>query len=168
MPQPQLRTRTGRAPSATRLVRGAAVGASLALLPLATACGGAEDDSAVGKKASKTPAISAVKAEVVAPAKVEVIASLTNCKAKIRVEADELRQGVCHTKKADYLITTFPEERFQQTWLDTAGMYQGDFLVGFRWVISAELQSLEQFRPKVGGTIVHMSGMGPSAAPSPS
>ncbi|MET7456850.1 hypothetical protein ABZT03_34180 [Streptomyces sp. NPDC005574] len=167
MPQPQPRPRTGRTPSAARLVRGAAVGAGLAVLPLSAGCS-VEDDAAGRNKASRTPAISAVSAQVVAPAKVEVIAGLTNCEAEIRVEADELRQGICHTAKADYLITTFPEERFQQTWLDSAGMYQADFLVGLRWVISADVKSLKRFRPQVGGTIVHMSGMGPSSAPSPS
>ncbi|MFE7979457.1 hypothetical protein [Streptomyces shenzhenensis] len=168
MPQQQPRSHPGRTSSPARLVRGAAVAGSLVLLPLSAGCGGDGGDAAREPKGSKTPEISAVQAQVVAPAKVEVIARLTDCEAKIRIEADELRQGVCHTKRADYLITTFPEERFQQTWLDTAGMYQGDFLVGSRWVISAELDSLERFRTKTGGTIVHMSGMGPSPAPSSS
>ncbi|MGW3953494.1 hypothetical protein ACWEKM_21865 [Streptomyces sp. NPDC004752] len=168
MPQQQPRSHPGRTFTPARVVRGAAFAGSLALLPLSAACGGGEGDAARESRASKSPAISAVQAQVVAPAKVEVIARLTNCKAKIRIEADELRQGVCHTERADYLITTFPEERFQRTWLDTAAMYQGDFLVGSRWVISAEPESLERFRSTTGGTIVHMSGMGPSPAPSSS
>ncbi|WP_369226994.1 hypothetical protein AB5J52_41155 [Streptomyces sp. R39] len=167
MPQPQTRSRTGRTRYGARLVRGAALAGSLATLPLAAACGG-EDDAAAEGKPSRTPAISAVKAQVIAPAKVEVIAGLTGCKAKIRIEADELRQGVCHTKKADHLITTFPEDRFQQTWLETAAMYRADFLVGSRWVISAELDKLKRFRERTGGEIVSMSGMGPSPAPSSS
>jgi hypothetical protein len=148
-----------------RVARGAALtGGLLALLPLTVACGGEED---TGRPAtSTTAAVDARRAGVQAPAKVEVIASLTGCKAKIRIEADELRQGVCHTEAGDYLITTFPEERFEQTWLDTARIYQGSYLVGFRWVISAQPKLLERFRPQVGGTVVHMSGTGPSAAPS--
>ena len=31
----------------------------------------------------------------------------------MRVQAKELREGVCHTEKGDYLITTFPEERYK-------------------------------------------------------
>ena len=163
MPQSQPRSRRGRGPA--RLVHGAAVAGSLALLPLTAACStGGEADSAGETEASKTPAVSAVQAGVVAPAKVEVIAGLTDCKVKIRTEADELREGVCHTKEGDYLITTFPEEQYQQVWLETISMYQGTYLVGTRWVISAQPKMLKEFRPKVGGEIVHLSGMGPSSS----
>nr|WP_303709301.1 hypothetical protein [Kutzneria buriramensis]WKX07485.1 hypothetical protein Q4V64_08275 [Kutzneria buriramensis] len=108
-------------------------------------------------------------AGVVAPAKVEVIASLTGCKAKIRIEADELRQGLCHTKKVDYLITTFPEEKYKQTWLDSAAIYGGKYLVGSRWIVSAkEPEMLEGFRAKLGGTIQQLRGIGPTPGPSAS
>lgn len=150
------------------MARGAAVAGSLALLPLTSACGGGDGTAAEGGP-SRTPTVSAQQAQVVAPAKVEVLAGLTGCTAKIRVEADELREGVCHTASGDYLITTFPEERLKETWLETAGMYRGTYLVGMRWVISAEPKLLERFRPKVGGDIVRMSGMAPApGAPSTS
>ncbi|MFJ3778376.1 hypothetical protein ACIPX0_42525 [Streptomyces sp. NPDC090075] len=161
MPQQQQR----RSPTA-RLVRGAAVVGSLALLPLTAACSG--EDDATDEKSSGKRTVSAQEAQVVAPAKVEVIANLTQCKAKIRVDAEELREGVCHTKGGDYLITTFPEERFQDTWLETISMYQGTYLVGTRWVVSAQPKVLKEFRPKLGGDIVHMSGMGPGVTQSPS
>lgn len=167
MPLPQPPSRTGRTP-ATRLARGAAVGAGLALMPLTVACGGGADKPAAARKASESPAISAVRAGVVAPAKVEVIAGLTGCKAKIRIEADELRQGVCHTKDVDYLVTTFPEERFKEVWLESAAMYRADFLVGNRWVVSAKIDALKKFRDRTGGEIVSYSGMGPSTTPGPS
>ncbi|MFE7168944.1 hypothetical protein [Streptomyces sp. NPDC057616] len=165
MPQPQQRSRT--LPPA-RLVRGAAVAGSLALLPLTAACGGGQDEASAERKSSRTRGISAVQAGVVAPAKVEVIATLTGCKAKIRIEAAELRQGVCHTEKADYLVTTFPDDELKQTWLDSAAAYRADFLVGPRWVISAQRDRLERFRTKTGGELVSMSGMGPRPAPSSS
>ncbi len=140
------------------------IGGLLTLLPLTAACSGGEEDTDLKAKPSRTPTIAAQEADVVAPAKVEVIAGLTGCKAKIRIEADELREGVCHTKGGDYLITTFPEEKYKQTWLDTISMYQGTYLVGSRWVVSAQPKMLERFRPKLGGAVVHMSGMGPSAS----
>ena len=139
----------------------AVLAGAAALLPLAAACSAGEDDSRAEGRSSRTPAISAPQAQVVAPAKVEVIANLTNCKAKIRIEAAELREGVCHTESGDYLITTFPEEKYKQTWLDSTRMYQRTYLVGTRWVISAQPGMLKDFRSKVGGTIVHMSGTGP-------
>ena len=88
-----------------------------------------------------------------APAKVEVIAGLVGCKVKIRTDADELREGVCHGKDGDFLITTLPEERFKLTWLDAASIYGGKYLVGTRWVVSGPEALLKKFRPELGGKI---------------
>jgi hypothetical protein len=132
----------------------------LAVLPLATACGGG--DAEPDARASKVT--DAVEAAVVAPAKVEVIADLTGCKVKIRTEADELREGVCRTSKGDYLVTTFPEEKFKEIWLDSASIYGGKYLVGPRWVISGKEKVLEPLRKMVGGTIRDL-GRSSGAAP---
>ncbi|MER6628004.1 hypothetical protein ABT301_07175 [Streptomyces sp. NPDC000987] len=141
-------------------MRRAAVVAGLALLPLATACGGDEDRAAGQAGPSRISAAPA--AGVVAPARVEVIAELTGCKPEIRIEADELRQGVCHTPEVDYLITTFPEERYKQTWLDSAARYGGEYLVGSRWIVSAkEPEMPEEFRTRLGGTVQQLRGIGP-------
>jgi hypothetical protein len=141
-------------------MRTAAVAGSLAALPLVGACSAEDDDSAADDKLSK---ISAPEAAVVAPAKVEVIAGLTGCKVTIRVQAKELREGVCHTEKGDYLITTFPEERYKETWLETIRLYGGRYLVGSRWVVSAPQEMLEPFRTKLGGTVRQLSRLGPTA-----
>lgn len=166
MPQQPQRGRTGRTtPHTARSIRGAVLAVSLALLPLATACSGAEKEASVNTDPSKISA--APEAGVVAPAKVEVIAGLTGCTPKIRIDADELRQGICHTPEVDYLITTFPEDRFTQAWLDSAAVYGGTYLVGTRWIVSAkEPEMLERFRTKLGGTIQQLRGIGPSAAPT--
>ncbi|MEU8744898.1 hypothetical protein OH540_07705 [Streptomyces sp. BPPL-273] len=160
---PPMHGRAVRHLTAVRRARHVVLAATLLLL--ATACGGGEDGRSANSDPSKMSAAPA--AGVVAPARVEVIAGLTGCNANIRVEAEELREGLCHTKQGDYIITTFPEERYQQSWLDTASMYGGRYLVGTRWVVSAKSQVLERFRSKLGGTIQQMRGMGP-AAPSPS
>lgn len=125
----------------------------LVVLPLAAGCSGGGDAGTSGKpsKASKVP--DAEEVAVVAPAKVEVIADLTGCEVKIRVDADELREGVCHTAEGDYLITTFPAEKYKLTWLDSAAVYGGKYLVGPRWAITAKPKMLEPLRKKVGGTI---------------
>ncbi|WAZ26047.1 hypothetical protein STRCI_007589 [Streptomyces cinnabarinus] len=141
-------------------VRGGVIVGCLAVAPLlVTGCGAGADDADKVTKSAKVSA--APSAGVVAPAKVEVIAGLTGCKAKIRIDADELRQGVCHTEKADYLITTFPEEELKQTWLDSASVYGGSYLVGTRWVLSAKPELLGSFREKLGGTIQELQGIGP-------
>ncbi|MEV6505816.1 hypothetical protein AB0M61_06760 [Streptomyces sp. NPDC051642] len=143
-------------------------GAALALLPLAVACGGGESDDAADRKrasAARTAVTAAPEAGVVAPAKVEVIAGLTGCTAEIRVEAEELREGLCRTKQGEYRITTFPEERFKVTWLDSAAIYGGKYLVGTRWVVSAVPELLEGFRSRLGGTVQELRSIGPTTAP---
>lgn len=164
MPHPPTRPLTNR-PS--RFARFAAVVGGLAVLPLTAACGAGESEPDDRARQSATPVVSALEAAVVAPAKVEVIADLTGCEVKIRTEAEELREGICHTKDGDYLITTFPEERFKDVWLDTISMYQGTYLVGSRWVVSAQPKVLKEFRKTLGGSIVHLTGTGPSVEPSP-
>lgn len=180
MPQQSRRAHTGRTTAtitAARLVRGtpaaavlrgAALVGGLALLCLATACGGSADESADEPALNSDPAkISAAPAAgVVAPAKVEVIAGLTGCEADIRIEADELRQGACTTEDGGYLITTFPQERLKETWLDSASVYGGTYLVGTRWVVSAEPETLERFRGRLGGTIRELRGIGPEPGAS--
>lgn len=156
--------RTGRIPPTARLVRGATLAGSLALLTLAAACTGEGDDTS--ERSSKA-VTAAPEAGVVAPAKVEVIAGLIGCaKPRIRVDAEELRQGVCHTKQADRVITTFPEEKYKLAWLDAAAGYGGKHLVGTRWVVSAKPELLEGFRRKLGGEIQELPGFGPRAEPS--
>lgn len=152
-----------------RLVRGAAAVVGLVVLPLVAGCGGG-DDAGTGDKASKPSQMpDAEKVAVVAPAKVEVIADLAGCKVKIRTEADELREGVCHTPEGDYLITTFPEEKYKLTWLETASIYGGKYLVGPRWAVSAKPKTLEPLRKKLGGTIQDLgAGFGTASSASPS
>ncbi|MFI9173964.1 hypothetical protein [Streptomyces lincolnensis] len=155
--QPQL---TG----VSRRRRGIALAVSLGVLALATACGGDEGKASVNTK--PTSAASAPAAGVVAPAKVEVIAGLIGCTASIRIDADELREGVCKKGKDGYRITTFPEEKYKETWLESASVYGGKYLVGMRWVVSAKPELLEPLRPRIGGTVRELRGIGPSAAPS--
>lgn len=136
----------------------------LALVPLllATGCGGSDepqrrseasaDAGGTGGTAGAT-VDSAPSAGVVAPAKVEVIAGLAGCEVTIRTEADELREGVCRGKDGSFLITTFPEERLKRTWLDAASIYGGTYLVGNRWVVSAEEPVLKELRGRLGGEI---------------
>jgi hypothetical protein len=156
---PQAQTQQPSRGQSARLRRGAA----FALLPLAVACGGGEDDGTAERK--RVAAVTAApEAGVVAPPKVEVIAGLTGCTAEIRIEAEELREGQCRTKQGEYRITTFPEERFKVTWLDTAAAYGGKYLVGTRWVVSARPELLEGFRARLGGTVQELRSVGPTSS----
>ncbi|WP_329341931.1 hypothetical protein OG866_38245 [Streptomyces sp. NBC_00663] len=143
--------------SPSPLLRTAAAVGCLALFPLTAGCGGGEEDDA-RKAAADTVVTAAPSAGVVAPAKVEVIAGLIGCEVKIRTEAEELREGTCHSAKGDYLITTFPEERLKLTWLDAASVYGGTYLVGTRWAVSAKEPLLKEARPRIGGTVRQLRG----------
>ncbi|MEU9341310.1 hypothetical protein AB0D74_08820 [Streptomyces sp. NPDC048278] len=149
-------------------MRGATLAATLAIVPLTAACGGSDDAADPERRRARVSVSDAPEKGVVAPAKVEVIAGLTGCKPKIRINATELRQGLCHTKKVDYLITTFPTDELKETWLDSASGYGGEYLVGTRWIVSAQPQVLDGFRDRLGGTIRQLRGFGPTAQPSAS
>ncbi|MET7473785.1 hypothetical protein ABZT17_05395 [Streptomyces sp. NPDC005648] len=143
-------------------MRGATLAGTLALLPLAAACTSGEGDAAEKSRTSRPVVTAAPEAGVVAPAKVEVIAGLIGCRPRIRVDAEELRQGVCHTEDADRVITTFPEEKYKLAWLDAASGFGGRHLVGSRWVVSAKPEVLEAYREKLGGEIQQLRGFGPT------
>ncbi|KOG43624.1 hypothetical protein [Streptomyces resistomycificus] len=166
MLQQSFRGPAERTPATERLARGAALTGGLALLALSAACGSAGEGAAPQGAKERASVTAAPAVGVVAPAKVEVIANLTGCKAEIRIDADELREGLCRTKEAKYVITTFPEEKYKETWLDAAAVYGGQYLVGPRWAIGAKPEVLEELRPKVGGTVRQLRAVGPPPSAS--
>jgi hypothetical protein len=137
-------------------IAGLPLAALVGSLALVTGCGGGEDDTPKGARASKSSAAPA--AGIVAPPRIEVIAGLAGCEAEIRIEADELREGLCHSEQADYRITTFPAEKYKEAWLDAASVYGGTYLVGPRWVVSTKAEHLDRARNKLGGTIRKLRG----------
>lgn len=124
---------------------------------LSTLLGGCSAETA--QPASKASPSTVSPPPPAAPAKVEVIASLTDCKPKIRIEADQLREGVCRTARGDWTVTTFPQENFKETWLDAAAVYGGTYLVGPRWAIGARPALLKKLRADVGGELRKLSGI---------
>lgn len=90
---------------------------------------------------------------------IEKIASMTDCAVEMRTDADELREAVCVTTEGNWIVTTFPTEKLKLTWLDTASMYGGTYLVGPKWAIGAKSQVLKELRTKVGGELQELRGM---------
>lgn len=122
---------------------------------LATGCSADPADRAgpPPRKASAAPVPSP------APANIEKIASMTGCTAEMRTEADELREAVCVTPDGNWIVTTFPTEKLKLTWLDTASMYGGIYLVGPKWAIGAEPPLLKKLRETVGGELQELRGL---------
>jgi len=142
--------------------------AALSLLFLLTACGGGGGEPAAKTAGRTAPAATepAAAVQVVAPAKVEIIAGMTGCTASIRIQADELREGSCRTGQGDYIITTFPKETLRDTWLDAAAIYGGTYIIGPRWAVGGKVDVLKKLQPEIGGEIVRLTGSGPSPVPT--
>lgn len=134
----------------------AALSVALLLAPLAAGCStddGAAKEGSAPRKAAATPVPSP------APASIEKIASMTGCAAEMRTDAEELREAVCVTSEGNWIVTTFPTEKLKLTWLDTASMYGGTYLVGPKWAIGAEPALLRKLREKVGGEVEELRGL---------
>ncbi|MET8866065.1 hypothetical protein ABZW11_24275 [Nonomuraea sp. NPDC004580] len=74
-------------------------------------------------------------------------------KARLQIDADELKQAACQTKQGRYTIVTFTTDKGKRDWLDYAQPYGGTYLVGDRWTVVSEPALLEGLRKKVGGQI---------------
>ncbi|MEW1723224.1 hypothetical protein [Streptomyces sp. NPDC093109] len=144
---------------------------ALLLSPLAVGCSADQADtrsdarpeertsSTPSASPSASPSPSLAPASAPAPANIEKIAALTGCEASIRIEAEELREGVCVTTRGRWIVTTFPEEKFKDIWLDTASMYGGTYLVGPKWAIGGKVEILNELLPEVGGELRKLRDM---------
>ncbi|MEV0779615.1 hypothetical protein [Streptomyces sp. NPDC050428] len=146
------RTRPARTTSALAVL--------LSLVSLVMGCSADPADPADPAARANTPRkTTATPIPAPAPASIEKIASMTGCAAEMRTDADELREAVCVTAEGNWIVTTFPTEKLKLTWLDTASMYGGTYLVGPRWAIGAEPQLLKSLRTTVGGELQALRGM---------
>ncbi|MFC8076818.1 hypothetical protein ACFUN8_14945 [Streptomyces sp. NPDC057307] len=127
-------------------------------LLLASLAMGCSADPA-GRASTPPPKATAAPVPPAAPPSIEKIASMTGCAAEMRTDADELREAVCVTPEGNWIVTTFPTEKLKLTWLDTASMYGGTYLVGPRWAIGAKPPLLTKLRTKVGGEVQELRGL---------
>ncbi|WP_405436875.1 hypothetical protein OG373_07475 [Streptomyces avidinii] len=105
--------------------------------------------------AKETAAESAKGAAAAGPAtSIEQIATAIGCTAEVNVEAEELRQGGCEAGQVIYRMVTFTAEQGLKSWLTEARMYGGIYLVGDRWVVTAQTEeALTTLRGRLGGDL---------------
>ncbi|MFF2848847.1 hypothetical protein ACFVT5_21335 [Streptomyces sp. NPDC058001] len=140
-----------------RLTVLAAVAAVLTLASCGSGPGSGEAKGRPGS-ASASPRVPQAR-----PAQVEELALAMGCTAHITTDVDDYRQGVCKTGKAKYVFLSFVSDQGKRDWLDTAQMYGGVYLVGNRWVLSAEpRQYMTAARSELGGTIEETGAFGSS------
>lgn len=98
---------------------------------------------------------------------VEQIASRLDCTPEIRVQAAELRQGMCGTEDALFAVVTFPADKFRDVWLYEAAGFGGWYVVGPGWVVSASTKEQATARQKkLGGSLVDGSVVPKTRPPS--
>ncbi|MER5874207.1 hypothetical protein [Streptomyces sp. NPDC002044] len=85
---------------------------------------------------------------------IEEIAAAIGCAAEVSVQAEELRQGGCESAQGPYRIATFAAEQGLRSWLTEAQAYGGLYLVGDRWVVTAQsADALGGLRGRIGGSL---------------
>ncbi|WP_432096941.1 hypothetical protein [Streptomyces sp. bgisy100] len=124
----------GRGRSGAVLASAVVTGALL----LTAGCGSGEQKEKTPKTATGT---------------VEQLAKKVTCKPDMQIDAKELRQGLCKSKKARYVLTTFATNKGQMDWLGEAQNYGGSYLVGPKWVAVGEPKTLGKLRGKLGGEV---------------
>ncbi|MFC4500817.1 MULTISPECIES: hypothetical protein [Streptomyces] len=128
-------------------VAGVAVAAALLLAGCDSGSGGNEEKTSASTSAAPT-------AE---PETLEALGKAVGCEGAPKEAGKTLdfRQGVCKSADgAQYVLLTFDTDDGQRGWLDTAQLYGGVYLVGKRWVLSADPRSaMEAARAELGGTI---------------
>ncbi|MCZ4101207.1 hypothetical protein [Streptomyces sp. H39-C1] len=121
--------------------------AALCVVLLSGCTGNAHTKSTAAAVPTTVPAVAG-------PASIQQIAAVLGCKAEISVVATELRQGSCRTGQGEFRMLTFAAETGQRDWLTEAQAYGGIYLVGTRWIVTAQSQeALKGLRATLGGTI---------------
>lgn len=130
---------------------------ALATLCAALLCGGCGSHGHTGRgtrDTTKEGHHEATATRAAKPATLQQIAKAIGCEAEVTVDADELREGACTTKQGAYRMATFAADEGQRAWLTESQDYGGIYLVGNRWVVTAQTaDSLSSLRGNLGGTI---------------
>lgn len=146
----------------TRHVRNPAVTTvAVTVVALLAGCGGSP--AVPPESAGASTAFAPAGPKAARPASLEQLAASVGCTAEVTGKALDYRQGVCKTSKGQYVLLSFDTDKGMREWLGYAQMYGGVYLVGNRWVLSANPRSaMEDARHKLGGTIEETGGFGAS------
>lgn len=125
---------------------------ALCALVLHGAWGGGQDTEHAARNTAKEGRPEA--APTAERASLRRIGEVVGCEVEVTVDAAELREGACPAKQGRYRIATFTTDEGQRAWLAQTRMYGGTYLVGNRWVVTAQTpESLAPLRRELGGAI---------------
>ncbi|TDB84222.1 hypothetical protein E1264_25435 [Actinomadura sp. KC216] len=122
----------------------AALSVSLALTS-AAGCSAISDATSGGEDEGK----------VARPASLAQLAEQTSCSLTGQRKVKDLEQGNCKTAQGRYVLLSFTTDQGMNTWLHEAKPWGGVYLVGARWVVVSQEQTLQTLRKDLGGKIVH-------------
>lgn len=111
-----------------------------------------------GQPVGAGPGAPAAQSAAVLPpeaADIGKIAAVAGCRAQLTVHNSDYQQAGCVTRDERLTITTFRTDQNQHDWLADALPYGGAYLVGARWVVSANARDgLVPLAARLGGTIL--------------
>ncbi|MFJ8015830.1 hypothetical protein [Streptomyces sp. NPDC096339] len=129
------------------MAAGVAAAAGAALL-----CGGCA--ASPGKVPRQAPGEVSETGSATRSVSIEEIATAIGCTAEVSVEAEELREGGCESGQGAYRMATFAADEGLRSWLAEARIYGGSYLVGNRWVVTAQrTDALTTLREHLGGSL---------------
>lgn len=130
----------------------------LALVLIVTVgCGTPEPAAQTAPTVSTVPTTSATASEVSLPPKALTVADMAafvGCVPEPVGKTSDFRQATCTAPKGKLVLLDFDTTEGMRAWLDTAMLYGGTYLVGDRWVLSADsVEYMETLRSEFGGKI---------------
>jgi hypothetical protein len=85
---------------------------------------------------------------------VDQMAASVGCVPEPMVKAADFRQVRCDAPDGKLVLLDFDTAEGQRAWLETAQLYGGVYLVGDRWLLSADtVEYMETLRGQFGGSI---------------
>lgn len=85
---------------------------------------------------------------------VDQMAAFVGCVPQPVGKTSDFRQATCTAPRGKLVLLDFDTAEGQQAWLETALLYGGLYLVGDRWILSADtVEYMETLRTEFGGTI---------------
>lgn len=144
------------------------LGIVVALCALAAGCGAAAESAPPQEVAQKNvsstlPTTTQAGPTATVPAKpytVEELAAAVGCTPEFQGKPLDFRQAVCEGGGRKFVLLDFATAQGQSDWLDYSLMYGGVYLVGERWVLSADSRDyMVELSKTLGGTIKESKGM---------
>lgn len=142
------------------------LGIAVTLCALTAGCGAAAETAAPRETSTSASSPTSPSPSSEAPGvpskphTVEELATTVGCTPEFQGKPLDFRQAVCENGGRQFVFLDFTTAEGQRDWLDYALMYGGVYLVGERWVLSANSKDyMVELSKTLGGAIEQSKGM---------